>query len=137
MRKEERIYEVYKNSKEIQYSDQVSEMGYEMSLMSNPKKSFANCIKDYKIKPIHKHRASIDSYRVPDNKAIPLNMIYMERVMTKLTGSRSKRRRMREQSCQTATQADSHNLDDSDEVLSLNPGEVQELVDKSMKKIIA
>ena len=52
MRKEERINEVFKNSKEIQYSDQISEIGNEFSLMSYPKKSFANCIKDYKVKPI-------------------------------------------------------------------------------------
>lgn len=60
----------------------------------------------------------------------------MERVMTKLTGTRSKHRRMREKSCQTATLAESHLLEDSEDVLSLNPGEIQELVNKSMKKIM-
>jgi hypothetical protein len=48
MRKEERINEVYRNSKEIQYSDQISEMGYDYSTSSIPKKSFASCIKTYK-----------------------------------------------------------------------------------------
>lgn len=49
MRKEERINEVYRNSKEIQYSDQVSEMGFDQSTSSIPKKSFASCIQNYKI----------------------------------------------------------------------------------------
>lgn len=49
MRKEERINEVYRNSKEIQYSDQISEFGYDHSTSFMPKKSFASCIKKCKI----------------------------------------------------------------------------------------
>jgi hypothetical protein len=67
-------------------------------------------------------RLSYDTQKVTDNKAIPLNMIYMERVMTKLMSneSRRKNRKMREKSCQTATQTKDNLMDDS-EILSLDP----------------
>ena len=117
MRREDKIQEVIENSKEIQYSDQVS-------ILDDNKQSFIELIKEYKKFKNNTNdvRRSYDTYRVPDNKAIPLNMIYMERVMTKLmsNGSRSKNRKMREKSCQTATNTQDNDIEDSD-ILSLDP----------------
>lgn len=64
-------------------------------------------------------------------------MIYMERVMTKLTGSRSRHRRTREQSSQTTAFNNKKKvLDDSESALSLDPGEINDIVNKQMKKLI-
>ena len=92
IRREEHLQEVIDNSKEVQYSDQIT-----MREPLTGKKSLISYIQqNTRRKSIEKRRSQSPDLVIQENqkkKIIPITMAYMERIMTKLKEGTRRRKR--------------------------------------------